>query len=79
MGLFEYCSAFCKKSSYDFISNVLDSNINHYKSILESLTLLKLDGDLHLIHARREGLKANYSGLHSWNFDLKEKFEKLLV
>lgn len=79
-GLFEYCSSFCEKSSYNFIfiSNALDHSINPYRSILECLTLLKTDGDLHLIHARREGLNESYSGLHSWNFDFNANNEFII-
>lgn len=70
-GMFEYFSDFFDEDSADvvIINNALDHCIDPYKSIVESLMVLKPGGVLHLNHARAEGIKGKYTGLHQWNLD----------
>lgn len=74
-GMFEFLSAFKEKQSADvvIINNALDHCIDPYKSILEALRILKVNGLLHLNHARAEGFNGKYEGLHQWNLDYNEK------
>ena len=69
--MFEYFSDFFDEDSADvvIINNALDHCIDPYKSIVESLMVLKPGGVLHLNHARAEGIKGKYTGLHQWNLD----------
>ncbi len=70
-GMFEYFSDFFDVDSADavIINNALDHCIDPYKSIVESVMVLKPGGVLHLNHARAEGVKGKYTGLHQWNLD----------
>lgn len=74
-GMFEYFSRFFEKDSADavIINNALDHCIDPYKSIVESLMVLKPGGILYLNHTRAEGVNEKYNGLHQWNLDYTEK------
>lgn len=74
-GMFEYFSCFFEKNSADavIINNALDHCIDPYKSIVESLMVLKPGGILYLNHTRAEGVNEKYNGLHQWNLDYTEK------
>ena len=79
-GMFEFLSAFKEKQSADvvIINNALDHCIDPYKSILEALRILKVNGLLHLNHGRAEGVNGKYEGLHQWNLDYNEKDEFII-
>lgn len=69
-GMFEFMSNFyMKKCDAVIICNALDHCIDPYKSLLQSLSLLKVGGLLFLNHYRAEGLNERYGGLHQWNLD----------
>lgn len=70
-GMFEYFSRFFDRNSADavIINNALDHCIDPYKSIVESLMVLKPGGMLYLNHTRAEGINEKYDGLHQWNLD----------
>ena len=70
-GMFEYFSRFFERDSADavIINNALDHCIDPYKSIVESLMILKPGGMLYLNHTRAEGVNEKYYGLHQWNLD----------
>lgn len=73
-GMFEYFSRFFDRDSADavIINNALDHCIDPYKSIVESLMVLKPGGMLYLNHVRAEGINEKYDGLHQWNLDYTE-------
>jgi len=73
-GMFEYFSRFFDRNSADavIINNALDHCIDPYKSIVESLMVLKPGGMLYLNHTRAEGINEKYDGLHQWNLDYTE-------
>lgn len=73
-GMFEYFSRFFERDSADavIINNALDHCIDPYKSIVESLMVLKPGGMLYLNHVRAEGINEKYDGLHQWNLDYTE-------
>ncbi len=73
-GMFEYFSRFFDRDSADavIINNALDHCIDPYKSIVESLMVLKPSGMLYLNHTRAEGINEKYDGLHQWNLDYAE-------
>lgn len=79
-GMFEYLSKFFTKGSADavIINNALDHCIDPFKSILESLMILKTGGILHLNHGRAEGINGKYMGLHQWNLDYTEQDEFII-
>lgn len=74
-GMFEYFSSFFGKDSADavIINNALDHCIDPYKSIIESLMVLRPSGMLYLNHVRAEGINEKYVGLHQWNLDYTEE------
>lgn len=74
-GMFEYFSRYFAKDSADavLINNALDHCIDPYKSIVESLAVLKPGGILYLNHTRAEGVNEKYYGLHQWNLDYTGK------
>ena len=51
------------------IRNALDHCIDPYKSLIECLYILKLNGEILLDHRRAEAVFERYSGLHKWNLD----------
>lgn len=73
-GMSEYFSCFFARDSADavIINNALDHCIDPYKSIVESLAVLKPGGVLYLNHTRAEGINEKYHGLHQWNLDYTE-------
>lgn len=73
-GMSEYFSCFFARNGADavIINNALDHCIDPYKSIVESLTVLKPGGVLYLNHTRAEGVNEKYCGLHQWNLDYTE-------
>jgi len=56
--------------SYDYIfcRNALDHSFDCPRAITSLLTLLKPGGIMRLRHYENEGIYANYSGFHRWNF-----------
>lgn len=70
-GMFEFIADFFESESADLIliNNALDHCIDPYKSVLESLALLKTGGKLRLVHRRAEAVHELYTGLHKWNID----------
>lgn len=74
-GMSEYFSCFFDRNSADavIINNALDHCIDPYRSIVESLAVLKPGGMLYLNHTRAEGVNEKYYGLHQWNLDYTEQ------
>lgn len=56
----------------------MDHCIDPFKSILESLFILKPNGILHLKHRRAEGVFENYSSLHQWNIDYTDEMDFII-
>lgn len=71
-GLFEFIANSYKKNFADaiLIRNALDHCIDPYKSLIECLYILKVNGTILLDHRRAEAVYERYSGLHKWNLDL---------
>lgn len=70
-GLFEFIADFFDEGFCDVIviNNALDHGIDPYKSILESLYIIREGGILFLNHRPCEALYEAYDGLHKWNID----------
>lgn len=70
-GMFEFMADFYEENYSDLIliNNALDHCIDPFKSVVECLFVLKVDGKLRMKHRRAEALYEKYSGLHKWNID----------
>ena len=70
-GMFEFMADFYEENYSDviLINNDLDHCIDPFKSVVECLFVLKVDGKLRMKHRRAEALYEKYSGLHKWNID----------
>lgn len=70
-GLFEFIANSYDRNYADaiIIRNALDHCIDPYKSLIECLYILKLNGEILLDHRRDEAVFERYSGLHKWNLD----------
>ncbi len=68
-GMGEYLSAFAAPNSVDLvvIQNALDHSASPMKSIVESLEVLKVGGDLYLNHHPNEAEVEQYKGFHKYN------------
>ena len=69
----EDLSARFEPETFDFINiqNALDHSIDPLRAIEEMLIVAKTGGTIVLTHARNEAARAEYDGLHQWNFDIK--------
>ena len=79
-GLFEFISSFYNENYCDviLINNALDHCIDPFKSIIECLYVLKMNGVMRLVHRRAEGVFEKYSGFHKWNLDYNEENEFII-
>lgn len=79
-GLFEFLSSFVGKNYADviLIDNALDHCIDPFKSVIESLAVLKVGGILSMKHRRCEAVYEGYTGLHKWNIDINDANEFII-
>lgn len=79
-GLFEFLSLFVGRNYADviLIDNALDHCIDPFKSVLESLAVLKVGGVLSMKHRRCEAVYEGYTGLHKWNIDV-EGYDEFVI
>ena len=79
-GLFEFLSLFVGRNYADviLIDNALDHCIDPFKSVLESLAVLKIGGVLSMKHRRCEAVYEGYTGLHKWNVDVNDSNEFII-
>ena len=70
-GMFEFLGNCFGQNYADaiIINNALDHCIDPYRSIVECLYVLKVDGVLHMVHRRAEAVYEKWTGLHRWNVD----------
>lgn len=70
-GLFEFLGNIFGRNYADYIiiNNALDHGIDPWRSIVECLYVLKLNGSMHLEHRRAEAVFEDWNGLHKWNID----------
>lgn len=70
-GLFEFLGSTFGRNYADYIivENALDHCIDPWRSLIECLYVLKLEGRMYLNHRRAEAVYENWSGLHKWNID----------
>lgn len=79
-GMMEFMACFYERETCDAIimNNALDHCMDPYKSIIESLYLLKCGGMLHLNHRRAEAVFEKYENMHQWNMDCNEDHEFII-
>ncbi len=75
LGLFEFLGNTFGRNYADYIivENALDHCIDPWRSLIECLYVLKVDGCMYMSHRRAEAVYENWSGLHKWNIDCCDK------
>ncbi|MCM1182635.1 MAG: hypothetical protein NC337_04585 [Roseburia sp.] len=70
-GMFEFMSYFFAENHADMIiiNNALDHCVDPFRSIIESLHILKTDARMYLGHRRVEAVHEVWTGMHQWNMD----------
>lgn len=70
-GLFEFLGNTFGGNFADYIivENALDHCIDPWRSLIECLYVLKVDGRMYMNHRRAEAVYEDWSGLHKWNID----------
>lgn len=70
-GMFEFTGQIFGENYADaiIINNALDHSIDPFRSLLECLYALKVNGTLCMRHKRAEALNELWTGLHRWNVD----------
>lgn len=74
-GLFEFLGNTFGRNYADYIivENALDHCIDPWRSLVECLYVLKVEGRMYLNHRRAEAVYENWSGLHKWNIDCRNE------
>lgn len=70
-GMFEFIANAFDENYADaiIINNALDHGIDPFRSLVECLHVLKVNGVLCMVHRRAEALYELWTGLHRWNMD----------
>jgi SAM-dependent methyltransferase len=74
VGFAEDLSAFVRSGSVDIVhcANALDHSFDPLRGIREMISVLRVEGTAVLLHIMNEAVNASYTGLHQWNFDLRD-------
>ena len=73
-GMFEFMGYVFGENYADaiIIENAIDHCVDPFRSLVECLYSLKVDGTLYMAHNQAEALNACWTGLHRWNVDCIE-------